>query len=126
MVYTPDKPDALTIPRCRSTREEYHSPSELGFFRSERAELIEGDIVRMSSIGPSPDEGVTLIVEKLCFFGRGYSVRVWQALVIADSDPEPDIAAVVGEPSDHRDAHSNTAPLVVEVWRRPLQITTAK
>lgn len=116
MVYAMDKPKTLTIPRRRFTREEYYRMAEAGLFNGERVELIEGDIVRMSPVGPLHGEIVTLIAEKLwALFGSGYRVRVQQPLVIDDSEPEPDIAVVPGKPGDYREAHPTTALLVVEV-----------
>ncbi|MCS6831334.1 MAG: Uma2 family endonuclease [bacterium] len=116
MVYTLEKTRTFEISRRRFTREEYHRLGELGFFRGERVELIEGDIVRMSPVSPLHGEVVTLIAETLWnLFGKGYRVRVQQPLAIGDSEPEPDIAVVAGKPGDYREAHPTTALLVVEV-----------
>lgn len=115
MVYTVEKPSTFTIPRRRFTHEEYHRLGELGFFRGERVELIEGDIVRMSPISPLHATCVHRIFLWLSrVFDEAY-VRMQQPLVIGDSEPEPDIAVVPGKPGDYREAHPTTAILVVEV-----------
>jgi Uma2 family endonuclease len=49
-------------------------------------------------------------------FGSGFDVRAQLPLAVDDrSEPEPDIAVVVGSPRDYRDSHPKTALLVVEV-----------
>lgn len=115
MVYAPEKPKTFSLPRRRFTREEYHRLGELGFFRNERVELIEGDIVCMSPISPLH---ATCVHQVFHWFTQVFPdayVRMQQPLVIGDSEPEPDIAVVPGKPGDYRHAHPTTALLVVEV-----------
>jgi Uma2 family endonuclease len=51
----------------------------------------------------------------------GYAVCVQLPLDLGDdSEPEPDVAVVVGEPLDYRDAHPTTAALIVEVLETTL------
>lgn len=115
MVYTVEKPSTFTIPRRRFTHEEYHRLGELGFFRGERVELIEGDIVRTSPISPLHATCVHCVFLWLSrVFDEAY-VRMQHPLVIGGSEPEPDIAVVAGKPGDYREAHPTTAILVVEV-----------
>jgi hypothetical protein len=48
-------------------------------------------------------------------FGSGFQVRTQAPLcLLADSEPEPDLAVVSGRPRDYSDAHPKTALLVVE------------
>jgi Uma2 family endonuclease len=67
--------------------------------------------------------GVRLVEEVLrVAFGRGFDVRPRLPLAIDDrSEPEPDIAVVVGVPRDYRENHPTTALLVVEVADSSLQ-----
>jgi len=49
-------------------------------------------------------------------FGRGWHPRLHSPLALDDdSEPEPDVAIVAGEPRDYVSAHPSTATLVVEV-----------
>jgi Uma2 family endonuclease len=49
-------------------------------------------------------------------FGAGFMVRAQLPLALGQhSEPEPDVAVVLGTPDDYPDDHPNTAILVVEV-----------
>jgi Uma2 family endonuclease len=99
------------------TREEYYRLAELGLFDGRRVELIEGVIYEMTAIGVAHMTGVSLAQEVLSeVFGSGWVVRVQGPLSLGtSSDPEPDIAVVVGKVRDYRRVHPTTAALVVEV-----------
>lgn len=100
------------------TREEYERLVAAGFFNpAERLELIEGELLRMTPQGSTHATAVRLAEEALrSAFGQGFDVRVQMPLALdPDSEPEPDLAVVVGSPRDYRDAHPRTAVLVVEV-----------
>jgi len=60
---------------------------------------------------------VDLVQEALrCAFGSGFTVRAQHPLALSDtSEPEPDVAVVVGSPRDYTDEHPASAALVVEV-----------
>ena len=47
--------------------------------------------------------------------GGGQALRVAQPLTLADSEPRPDIAVVIGTRDDFRTTHPQTAELVIEV-----------
>jgi Uma2 family endonuclease len=90
---------------------------EMGLFDSEKLELLQGFIVRMS---PQDSRHATVVqfltdffVQALVASGRA-SVRVQLPLVVgSDSEPEPDVALVaVG---GYRDRHPDRAFLVIEV-----------
>lgn len=71
----------------RWRRVEYDRLVDLGMFVRERLELL-----------------------------AGWHVRVHSPLALDDeSEPEPDVAIVAGDPRDHVGAHPSTAALVVEV-----------
>jgi Uma2 family endonuclease len=102
----------------RWTREEYERLVALGVFGpEERLQLLEGEIVRMTPQGSAHATAVSLTEEKLRgLFGAGFVIRVQMPLALdPDSEPEPDIAVVVGSPRDYRECHPSTALLVVEV-----------
>jgi Uma2 family endonuclease len=96
-------------------RVEYDRLVELGAFETERVELIEGLIVRMSPHGPKHDGTIDILVEELTRqLGDRARVRVQCAFVAGDqSEPEPDIAVV--PKADYRSEHPRRAHLVVEV-----------
>jgi Uma2 family endonuclease len=100
------------------TREEYYKIAETGVFDGQHVELIKGEIFEMS---PQKSEHAAVVaqLDKLLgsiFEPQGYSLRVQLPLDLGeDSEPEPDITVVAGEPMDYRDAHPTTAALIVEV-----------
>jgi Uma2 family endonuclease len=83
----------------------------------ERVELIDGDIIDATPQSSFHSVAVGLVEDALrTAFGSTYCVRVQMPLALDElSEPEPDIAIVLGNPRDYRDAHPNTALLVVEV-----------
>jgi Uma2 family endonuclease len=102
----------------RWSREEYDRMITAGIFQpDERVELIEGEIIAMTPQGSGHATAVRLVEDALRrLFSMGFDVRVQMPLALGpDSEPEPDIAVVVGQPRDYRDEHPRTAVLVVEV-----------
>ena len=100
------------------TRCEYDQMVEAGVLGPEdRVELIEGEILTMSPQKSPHVKGVHRVFRCLsAAFGPGFWVRAQAPLaILADSEPEPDVAVVAGELDDHDDAHPSTALLVVEV-----------
>ncbi len=100
------------------SRQEYEQLVSAGIFQPhERLELVEGEILQMSPQGSAHATAITLIDNALReVFGSNYTIRVQMPLAVSlDSEPEPDIAVVVGSPRDYRDTHPTTAELVVEV-----------
>lgn len=100
------------------TREEYDRLVGTGIFHpEERLELVNGTIVTMSPQGSLHATAVRLVEEALRkVFSSGFDVRVQMPLALAPrSEPEPDVAVVVGTPRDYRSEHPQSASLVVEV-----------
>lgn len=102
----------------RWTVAEYHQAADAGLFRpEERLELIEGEIFAMSPRLSPHATAVHLalpIIQQA--FGTGHFVRVQAPLTLGDdSEPEPDLAVVVGTPRDYAQGHPTTAALIVEV-----------
>ena len=102
----------------RWTRQEYENLVAAGFFHpEERLELIDGKIIQMTPQGSRHATAIRLVEDALrTAFGPGFDVRVQMPLALdPDSEPEPDIAVVIGEPRDYREGHPKTAVLIVEV-----------
>lgn len=102
-------------PRFRFSREAYELMARMGLFEGKRVELIEGEIVEMSPVGPkhfaSSNKAQRLFTQR---YGNRYLVRYQGPLALGASEPEPDIAVVEGDDETYADHHPTTALLVVE------------
>jgi Uma2 family endonuclease len=102
----------------RWTVDEYYRLAESGFIApDERVELIEGEILSVS-----PQKSPHAVALTLCSgvlqqaFGAGWVIRVQSPIRLAeDSEPEPDLAVVAGEPRDYLSGHPVSAALLVEI-----------
>lgn len=100
-------PNDAPLPRPhRLSLEEYHRMIEAGvFIDTPRMELIEGEIIELTPIGPRH----AYVVEKLAKllirrFADDVSVRLQLPITLGDgSEPEPDIALVRAR--DYSQAH---------------------
>jgi Uma2 family endonuclease len=100
------------------TRDEYERLIETGGLHPEaRLELIDGEILDMAAQKSRHSTAVQLVNDTLTgVFGTGFTVRPQLPLAMDDySEPEPDVAVVMGAARDYRDAHPTTALLIVEV-----------
>ena len=101
----------------RWTKEEYYRLGELGFFRGQRVELVEGRLMVAGPLSVPNANAVELVNYTLIPLLRpAYRVRVQLPFdMSATTEPDPDflIQAVAGlvAPS----AHPTTADLIVEV-----------
>ncbi len=100
----------------RFSLEEYYQLAELGWFRGQRVHLIDGTLYTMSPQNAPHANAIVLGYRTLeRVFGEGYVVRVQMPLEPGgDTDPEPDLAVVRGDPRQMR-SHPASALLVVEV-----------
>ncbi len=110
----------VTMPERRLwTRQEYERFVRLGAFGpDDKLELIEGEIVnKMASMDTPHATTILLTTEQLrIVFPVSFQIRVQLPLAVSDhSEPEPDVAVVVGALRDYEDNHPTTALLVVEV-----------
>lgn len=98
------------------TRDEFYQLDEHGFFAGQRVELIEGEILLMSPVGPDHDSAVGLVIEALqSAFGKGYWIRPQMSLALGKrSEPQPDLAVIEGSPKSVKKT-PRTALLVVEI-----------
>lgn len=95
--------------------EQYHQMGESCIIAAD-TELLHGVIVK--KMVKSPEH--TWLVQRLLEWLRSvlpadYHLRQEQPLTFQDSEPEPDIAVVGGDPEDFRRRHPETASLVIEV-----------
>ena len=98
------------------TKAEYYRMAELGWFRGQRVELIEGEIVVLSpqNVGHFTTTDRATEVQRVAF-GPGYWVRMQGPLDLGDpTEPEPDVSVVLGSRDDYT-GHPTTAVLIVEV-----------
>jgi Uma2 family endonuclease len=96
-------------------RAEYDKLIELGVFHGERIELLDGQLVKMSPIGP-PHSSTIDKLNLLCMTrlaGRAL-VRVQNPIAASElSEPEPDLAIV--PLGNYETEHPSTADLLIEV-----------
>ena len=102
----------------RWTRLEYERLVELGAFQpGERLELVGGDLlVREPQHGPHAT-AVGLVEDALrAAFDAGWVVRVQMPVALDDeSEPEPDVAVVLGNRRDYSRGHPSRPALLIEV-----------
>jgi Uma2 family endonuclease len=106
--------------RVRFSRQAYHRMFETGVLSNEkRYELIDGEVVMMSPLGPSNSALISRLTE---FFVKHlpdqFECRIQLPLVVSDhSEPEPDLAIVRRSASNYREMHPTPEDvlLLVEV-----------
>lgn len=106
------------FPVHRFSVEDYHRLCEVGLLDEDApVELLEGWIAPKMPHSPLHDATVHALQKLLMQLLLGWEVRVQSAVVTADSEPEPDIAVVIGPGSRYRDHHPSTGEilLIVEV-----------
>jgi Uma2 family endonuclease len=107
------------FPVRRFTVEEYHRLGALGVLtEDDRVELIEGLVVPKMNRSPLHDVSLNMLDNVLReVLPPRWNVRVQMAITTFDSEPEPDIAVVVGPASRYVDHHPlpTDVALAVEV-----------
>jgi Uma2 family endonuclease len=95
---------------------------------NERVELVAGEILVRTPQGSRHTVTVHANADELRdAFGEGHYVRIQSPLAIdPDSEPEPDVAVVVGGRDDYLAGHPKTAVLVVEVSDTTLALDRRK
>ena len=107
-----------TVRTKRWTRLEYERLIDLAVFGpGERLELLGGQPLVREPQGRPHATGIRLVARALrAVFGSGWSIEAQLPVALdEESEPEPDIAVVVGEPRDYLGAHPSHPALVVEV-----------
>ncbi len=100
------------------TRIEYDRLVECEILGPEdKIELLGGHMVVKEPQYSPHMAGIQLVARALrAAFGSGFDVRVQGPIALDDeSEPEPDVSVVAGDPRDYRDAHPMRPVLVVEV-----------
>ena len=113
------------LPVRRFTVDEYHRLIEDGYFaHDERFELLEGLIVEKMSRDPIHDATVEIVLALLqTRMPAGWRVRPQCATTTSDSEPDPDLTVVRGEPRDYLARHPGPRDIavLVEVSNTTLQ-----
>jgi Uma2 family endonuclease len=101
----------------RFSRAEYERLIELGMFQpDEEIELIGGQLVVAEPQGAAHYTAIVKTARVLVTaFGPGWYVRTEGPIGLDDdSEPEPDVAIVPGDPDDYSRAHPSEAVLIVD------------
>jgi Uma2 family endonuclease len=109
---------SMDVQERKWTRVEYERLVELEILGpDDRIELI-GGLMLCKEPQYSPHATTIRLVERAltAAFGAGWDVRQQMPVALdEESEPEPDVCVVPGEPRDYRDAHPTRPVLVVEV-----------
>lgn len=100
------------------TRLEYERLVEAEILGPEdRIELLGGDMVIKEPQQSPHATAIRLVARALRrVFGDGWDVSVQLPVALdVESEPEPDVSVVQGDPRDYRDAHPERPVLIVEV-----------
>ena len=111
---------SIRLLRGPFTVDDYHRLGELGILEEDdRVELLDGQIVEMTPIGPEHAGCVDELARLLSrVAGATAIVRVQNPVIIGDRwEPQPDVTLVRARPSGYRTAHPGAADvlLVIEV-----------
>ncbi|MCL4790021.1 MAG: Uma2 family endonuclease [Verrucomicrobia bacterium] len=106
--------------RHRFTVEEYHRMAETGVLKPDaRVELLNGEIIDMSPIGPFHGGVTTYLTEIFVAASKGrWQTRVQNSLWLdAHSEPQPDLVLAKRSPDYYRKRHPRPADvyLLIEV-----------
>ena len=95
--------------------EQYHRLNREGII-GERTEQLRGVIIERMTKSPLHTYVVQLLTKWLeSQVAANQYVRKEEPLTLVDSEPEPDVAVVSGDPKQFRTQHPTSADLVIEV-----------
>ncbi len=109
----------------RFSRAEYERLVDLGVFQpGEAIELIGGELMVAEPQGAAHYTAIRKTAKALeAAFGPGWEVRTQGPIGLDDdSEPEPDVAVVPGDPEDYGRAHPSRPALTVEVAESSLGV----
>ncbi len=124
-VAAPSVPQPPPLP-FRWTLEQYRQLNDVPALLHLRTMLIDGVILAMPNANP-PHSGTLSVVNSWAraVFSTGYSVRVQMPFdILSDTEPNPDLAVVVGSDRDFMTLNPTTAALIVEVADSSLFLDT--
>ena len=108
-----------TIERVLITVDEYDHMIQAGIFSEDvQLELIEGELIKMSSIGSGHASTIRLITRLLYAQASAQAIiAVQDPIRLARSEPQPDLALLRPRPDGYKDSHPQPADilLVIEV-----------
>lgn len=114
-------PDVLDYPAIRAitwrvSAQKYQQLSESGVI-PENTELIRGVVVDKMTVSPKHSWVVRRLTKAVNRqIGNEFEIRQEQPLAaLDDSMPEPDIAVVIDDGTEHQLSHPSTAELIIEV-----------
>src|SRR5258708_2048030 len=116
----PRRMDSMVMPLTarRFTVDEYHRMGRAGVFHEDdRVELLEGQIVEMSPIGPAHAGCVAVLTGVLSRRG-GESVVVWVQNPVdlgERSEPQPDVALLAPRADAYRTAHPRARDILLAI-----------
>jgi Uma2 family endonuclease len=109
---------AARIPRRRFTIHEYHRMGDAGVLtENERVELLDGEVVEMSPIGP-PHAGTVARLTALFVrrFGDRATIWVQNPIVLSlYSEPQPDLCVLASRSNFYVDAHPRPRDVLLGV-----------
>lgn len=98
---------------------QYQRMVEVGILTADdKVELLEGHVVYKMPRNPPHDGTILRLTKRLGrYLPAGWDVRTQSAVVLADSQPEPDVAIVREDPDDYTTRHPIPADvgLLIEV-----------
>jgi Uma2 family endonuclease len=114
-----EKPPVEAVHYHRFTVEQYHRMIDLGVFKpNDRVELFHGWIIRKMTHKPPHDATVTRIMRRLSrILADEWLLRIQCSIAARDSEPEPDVAVVLGPEEKYYARHpgSKDIALLIEV-----------
>ena len=112
----------------RWQRAEYERLVELGMFEGESLELIDGQLVVAEPQAAYHAAAITKVDYALrAIVTPGWIIRLQAPISLdVESEPEPDLAVVPGQPGDYRHAHPAHPALIVEVAQSSLDFDRAR
>ena len=106
-------------PVWRFTVEQYHQMIDCGVLAEDApVELLSGCLVHKMTKNPPHRLCNRLVREALdAIVPKGWYVETQEPITLSDSEPEPDLAIIQGNPRDYPDRHPNATEvaLIIEV-----------
>ena len=108
----------VTVRARKWTRLEYDRLAEAEILGpDDRVELLGGEMIVKEPRYSPHATAIRLVARALRrVFGDGWDVSTQLPVALDDeSEPEPDVSVIAGDPRDYRDAHPDRPVLIVEV-----------